>query len=294
MRRRHTREDNETEIAKLVSTKDKAEQQLKLRIRLGEDLSNRQISSQEEFDLLKKDYKAWNNYNEDLLKRFFTTTEISIEYERYQTRSVFAIELGHEAHWRDKWRDLQQDLTDKIDKLQDIMGRLELFEEPTAVSNGGTFDKNQSMKKLKKILNCFDKIARQLRDRYDDRNTLEIKDEYDVQDLLHALLRLEFDDIRKEEWTPSYAGSSSRMDFLLKQEQIVLEVKKTARRLKEKEIGEQLTIDIAHYQKHQNCKTLVCFVYDPESYIRNPKGLENDLVAQSTPNMLVVVVVTPE
>lgn len=281
-------------MVKLVTTKDEAEQQLKRRIESGQALSDRKISSQEEFDLLKKDHKAWDNYNKDLLVKFFDTAELSNEYKRSRTRLIQVKPFGYETPLRDKWQDLRQDLTDKISKLQDIMGRLELFEEPIAVSNGGTFDKNQSMKKLKKILNGFDKIARQLRDRYDDRNTLEIKDEYDVQDLLHALLRLEFDDIRKEEWTPSYAGSSSRMDFLLKQEQIVLEVKKTSKRLKEKEIGDQLTIDIAHYQKHQNCKTLVCFVYDPERYIRNPKGLGNDLVAQSTPNMLVVVVVTPE
>jgi len=281
-------------MVKLVTTKDEAEQQLKRRIESGQALSDRKISSQEEFDLLKKDHKTWDNYNKDLLVKLFDTAEISNEYKRSRTRLNQVKPLRYETPMRAKRQDLTQDLTDKISKLQDIMGRLELFEEPTAVSNGGTFDKNQSMEKLKKILNCFDKIARQLRDRHDDRNTLEIKDEYDVQDLLHALLRLEFGDIRKEDWTPSYAGSSSRMDFLLKQEQIVLEVKKTSKRLKEKEIGDQLTIDIVHYQKHQNCKTLVCFVYDSERYIRNPKGLENDLIAQSTANMLVVVVVTPE
>ena len=45
--------------------------------------------------------------------------------------------------------------------------------------------------------------------------------------LLHALLLLYFDDIRAEEWTPSYAGKSARMDFLLKNEGVVIEVKKT-------------------------------------------------------------------
>jgi REase_DpnII-MboI len=52
-----------------------------------------------------------------------------------------------------------------------------------------------------------------------------MKDEYDVQDSLHALLKLHFDDVRREEWTPSYAGSQSRMDFLLKREKIVVETK---------------------------------------------------------------------
>jgi DpnII restriction endonuclease len=68
-------------------------------------------------------------------------------------------------------------------------------------------------------------VARQLRDRHEGRSTLEIEDEYDVQDLLHSLLRLHFDDVRSEEWTPSYAGGSGRMDFLLKVEQIVIEAK---------------------------------------------------------------------
>jgi hypothetical protein len=33
--------------------------------------------------------------------------------------------------------------------------------------------------------------------------------------------------VRREEWTPSYAGGSAKADFLLKEEGIVIEVKKT-------------------------------------------------------------------
>lgn len=67
------------------------------------------------------------------------------------------------------------------------------------------------------------------------------------------------------------------MDFLLKQEQIVIEVKKTRKGLGAKELGEQLIVDIQKYQVHQDCKALICFVYDPEGRITNPRGLENDL-----------------
>jgi REase_DpnII-MboI len=56
---------------------------------------------------------------------------------------------------------------------------------------------------------------------------LAITDEYDVQDHLHALLRLHFDDVREEEWTPSYGGARARMDFLLKRERKVVETKMT-------------------------------------------------------------------
>jgi hypothetical protein len=57
-------------------------------------------------------------------------------------------------------------------------------------------------------------------------------------------LRLHFDDIRPEEWTPSYVSSSSRMDFLLKDIKTVIEVKLANDKLKDKKIGEQRIIEI--------------------------------------------------
>ncbi len=123
----------------------------------------------------------------------------------------------------------------------------------------------------------FHVAARALQNRHNGRPAHEINDEYDVQDLLHALLRLHFDDVRPEEWTPSYAGSSSRVDFLLKEERIVIEVKKTRASLKTRHLGEQLIVDRARYEHHPDCDTLVCFVYDPEGRIGNPAGMERDL-----------------
>lgn len=41
-------------------------------------------------------------------------------------------------------------------------------------------------------------------------------------------------------------------------------------------VGEQLIIDMKRYQTHPDCKTLVCFVYDPNGHIKNPTALEND------------------
>lgn len=130
---------------------------------------------------------------------------------------------------------------------------------------------------LEQLFEKFHIVARQLLRRHDNRETIRINDEYDVQDLLESLFKLYFDDVRAEEWAPSYAGGSKRMDFLLKNEEIVVEVKMTRPGLEDKKIGEQLIIDIANYKKHPNCKNLYCFVYDPDGRIRNPRGLENDL-----------------
>lgn len=107
-------------------------------------------------------------------------------------------------------------------------------------------------------------VARQLRHRREGRPTLEIRDEYDVQDLLHSLLRLHFDDIRPEEWTPSYAGGSARMDFLLKAEEIVVEAKMARPGRDDRRISEELIVDAARYKEHPGCKVFVCLIYDPE------------------------------
>lgn len=139
----------------------------------------------------------------------------------------------------------------------------------------------------------FHLIARQCRSRHVDRPTLIVDDEYDVQDLLHSLLHIYFDDIRAEEWTPSYAGGSSRVDFLLKNEQVVIEVKKTRPKLKSRDVGDQLLIDVARYRSHPHCKRLLCFVYDPDGWIANPRGLENDLNSK-TEDFEVKVIVVPK
>ncbi|MFB3429806.1 MAG: hypothetical protein ABL309_02690 [Phycisphaerales bacterium] len=130
---------------------------------------------------------------------------------------------------------------------------------------------------LENIFNRFHLFVRQLRDRYGNRDTIDVSDEYDVQDVMHAILRLHFDDVRKEEYSPSYAGSSTRQDFLLKNEQVVIEIKKTRRGLSAVEVGEQLIVDCEKYRAHPSCKKLLCFVYDPEGLVANPRGLEQDL-----------------
>lgn len=130
---------------------------------------------------------------------------------------------------------------------------------------------------VERICARFHLVAKQLKSRHAGRAGLHINDEYDTQDLLHALLHVYFDDIRPEEWTPSYAGGGSRVDFLLKDEKIIIEVKKTRSTLKAKDVGAELIVDSQRYRAHPDCEKLLCFVYDPEGWISNPRGLENDL-----------------
>ncbi len=144
---------------------------------------------------------------------------------------------------------------------------------------------------MEKLLNRFHLVARQLTQRQRKKKPFVITDEYDVQDLLHALLKIEFDNVKLEEPTPSLAGKPAYMDILLPTLGIVIETKMTRKGLTEKGVGDELLIDIARYQEHEGCRTLVCFVYDPGQWVKNPMGLKSDLEKKSTERLAVVVIV---
>jgi len=174
--------------------------------------------------------------------------------------------------------------TSSYSSLKEVKGVIDStiirIERNPNLFNTSKVETDNSSKKyngLDTILNKFHSVCIQLRKRYSNRDTLDVNDEYDVQDLLHCLLKLYFSDIRPEEWNPSYAGGSTRSDFLLPEIDTIIEVKKTRQSMTDKDLGEQLIIDIAKYKKHPQCSSLICFVYDPEGRIANPRGIEIDL-----------------
>jgi hypothetical protein len=148
-----------------------------------------------------------------------------------------------------------------------------------------------AVERLVRMCARFPRVARQLEARGRERQPVMIDDEYDLQYVFGGLLALEFDDVRKEEWTPSYAGSAAKVDFLLKGERTVLELKRTRRGLGDRDVGKQLIEDIAHYRASSDCDHLVCFVYDPEGRISNPDGLVADLEAHPPSGLTVRVVI---
>jgi DpnII restriction endonuclease len=120
-------------------------------------------------------------------------------------------------------------------------------------------------------------VTRQLLQRYSNRPTLEVNDEYDWQDLFHALLRVFFSDIRCEDPVPSSAGASSRIDFVLPEQRIAVELKHYRPSMNAKTLGEELAADHERYTKHPDVSHVVTLVLDWEGKIANPRGLEKDL-----------------
>ena len=106
---------------------------------------------------------------------------------------------------------------------------------------------------------------------------LAFDSEADLQDLLHSMMRPWIRDIRPEEYVPSYAGKNSRLDFVLPEHRLAVELKFVRDLGHGKTVGQELTIDIDHYRKHPLCDRLWCIICDPKFHLQNPKGLANDL-----------------
>lgn len=220
------------------------------------------------------EFTKWKRDSEVAIERIFGAQTRQIEDF---TEISYSLGAWTSATPDSAWIDAKNRGLDKADAiLRSMIDEIRTFEIDESDESAPS-----TIAILERICLKFHAVARQLRSRHAARSTLEVDDEYDVQDLLHALLRIHFDDIRPEESSPSYAGSGSRLDFLLKDEKIVVEVKKARKGLTDKRLGEELIIDIAKYEHHPDCQLLFCFVYDPEGLIGNPVGLERDLEAHS-------------
>jgi hypothetical protein len=121
---------------------------------------------------------------------------------------------------------------------------------------------------LEDMIGRLPAVIRQLRVRHGDRPPFRIVDERDLEDLLRAILHLQFGEIRPETRTPRYA-LVTRTDFLLVPERIALSIK-----LANSNLTAQFQEDAAYYQQERKCRTLVELIYDPESSIREPQLLQ--------------------
>ena len=150
---------------------------------------------------------------------------------------------------------------------------------------------SEEIELVERICRGFGEFLVPLANRQRDRPPIVPEDEYDVQDLLHGLLRIFFEDVRPEDFAPEHGGAKSRIDFVLKSERIVVEAKMTRANLGAKKVGEELIVDIERYRSYPDCDAIVALVYDPEKRITNRRALEADLSGERN-GLTIRVIVT--
>lgn len=212
----------------------------------------------------------WSKYNADLLLTLFEGDAVVNEYRRARTAAA----LAPKTDWRAGRRTspLANVIAAEHQTLKSLVERLSLAQEPHMQIESTARPDAESV--VVQVFEAFNRVAVRMKSRHGSKPPLLMQDEYDVQYLLSAMLALHFADVRAEEATPSRGGASARIDFIVKVHGIAIEVKKAGVRLADRELGEQLAVDIARYEAHPDCKTLLFFIYDPDHCVRNPHSLE--------------------
>jgi hypothetical protein len=127
---------------------------------------------------------------------------------------------------------------------------------------------------LKNFSNAIKKIIMGRRKDHDD---FRIEDEYDVQDILYVILKSVFPSLRDEDPIPKVGAKSTKIDLILRNEEILIEVKMLKKKDKnETHLIEELKVDFESYHECKWLKKLFCFVYDPYKKTKDIANI-NDL-----------------
>ena len=108
----------------LVVSKDEASEKIQARIDKGQTLRDQPIRSEPELEEARAEYDKWSSYNSTLLSTLFDNSAIADRYDRIYG-GVFSMDPSLEqqiGYYR-------KDVTDKINRLESILGELELIPE---------------------------------------------------------------------------------------------------------------------------------------------------------------------
>jgi hypothetical protein len=271
----------------IMLTIEKAELSKKIseRIEIGKEILNREIKTKGEKQKAWDDFIDWNKFNEELLKHSFNvlSNPYYLEYKYKPRTGGIYTGIKKEKSFQE-WVEVDKDhLKYQLRKLGWFLDKLELLKDTT---NRISYPSN--LNSLLKLLERFDRVVNV----FQERPEFTIKNEFDVHYLLNGLLQIHFDDIRKEESSPSNAGSNSRLDFVLKREGIIIEVKLLSKNTSYKKIADELLIDILRYKSYPSCRDLVIFIYNNGGFIPNKYGFITDLVDHSTNELGVHVIIS--
>lgn len=279
-------QDSTRNLVSLIVPREEAARRINEQISRLEEIVKTKVIDVRGALQLRSFYGGWKDYTKELLRRLFSNDDIANEFASTKefkiTTDMDAIRVKTRTGWMARL---------SYDKLLSITERLNLYPETLIDTSFET--KESAINILDRLCNCFHSMASQLTKPQRSLKPIHISNEYDLQDLFYALLKMFFDDVRREEPTPTYAGKSAKADLLIKSQKIVVELKMTRPSLKDKKVGDELIIDIERYKQHPDCKVLFCFIYDPNRYMKNPVGIENDLSGRYD-NIEVKVIVSPK
>lgn len=106
----------------LKISRDEAYQRISERIQLGHAIVARDFRVVDDVESARDEYRKWSDYNNELLKRIFTTPKLADEYSWWGVATA-----SYDASPAEKLEDLRNDVRTKIRRLESVRERLELI-----------------------------------------------------------------------------------------------------------------------------------------------------------------------
>lgn len=132
MARRKPPTAEEKKPLELAIPREEVKEKLQVRIDQGKLLRSKSINNPQELDSEEKAYEKWDSFNNELLKRLFTSDELCEEYSRWVGGAVMVI---GGRHFGEKVADHYKEIDEKIHRLDSIIERLELIPESVLIDS---------------------------------------------------------------------------------------------------------------------------------------------------------------
>jgi predicted nucleotide-binding protein len=169
MARQNQQAQPEKKLSTLQLPRAEAESRIRAQIEKGMQFSKLEIHTSQELENATADMSKWSSYNGELLRRIVDTDEL---YNDYRDRFAFAVSGSRFSEYVE---DFQSRVNNKINRLESILGRLELIPESTFVEAPKTVPQAVSVESNKKVfvVHGHDEEAKQLIARCIERLGLE-------------------------------------------------------------------------------------------------------------------------
>lgn len=215
---------------------------------------------------LKENYPFYDTYIEVIGAIALEERQIIINFMNWF--QIFKEKTGGDIYNEFHSRELDTRPLDKIAKFVE-----------TEITLDSKFIKSNQESKLDLInivIEKFTSAAKSLLHRRKGKPTIEIHDEYDMQDILHVILKPHFPTIKIEEVVTGHSASNFlKIDFVLSNIKVAIECKCIRNKEHTKNITKELNDDIQTYHKHVDCSHLIFFIYDKDMLINDPDTLED-------------------
>lgn len=133
--------------ALLVKPREEVRSQLVSRLEIGQEISRRPIESEQQFNQSQADYKMWDEFNEEFLRRAFSNEEYALRYRATAALGMMVLG-GQRPSLQQKVSEWADRVDVRLQRISSLIDRLDLIDEDSGVSVIGAAIPDEGLRRL--------------------------------------------------------------------------------------------------------------------------------------------------